>query len=67
MAAEEGHIPQVFKDLLANLIRTGYVYEIPESRIRRREALGLPPLPKGNSESILKTIQDLKIVKIISK
>jgi heterodisulfide reductase subunit C len=67
ISAEEGHIPQIFKDLLVNLIKTGYVYEIPESRIRRREAFGLPPLPKGNSENILKTIQDLKMVKIINE
>lgn len=66
MAAEEGHVPQLFRDLLLNLLKTGYVYEIPESRIRRREALGLPPLPKGNSESILKTIQDLKMVRIVN-
>jgi heterodisulfide reductase subunit C len=67
ISAEEGHIPQIFKDLLVNLIKTGYVYEIPESRIRRREAFGLPPLPKGNPENILKTIQDLKMVKIINE
>lgn len=66
MAAEEGHIPQIFRDLLSNLLKTGYVYEISEFRIRRREALGLAPLPKGNSESILKTIQDLKMARILN-
>jgi len=65
IAAKEGFIPQIFKMQLSNVIKTGYVYRIPESRIKRREMLGLPPLPQGNSESIVKSLQNLKIMKIL--
>ncbi|MEM3479805.1 MAG: hypothetical protein QXV74_07185, partial [Candidatus Bathyarchaeia archaeon] len=61
MAAMEGRIPQVFKDILGTLLKTGYIYEIPESRIKRREALGLPPLPKANIESLARTFGSMNI------
>ena len=67
IAAKEGFIPQIFKTQLSNVIKTGYVYRIPESRIKRREALGLPPLPRGNSENIMKSIQKLEIMKILEE
>lgn len=67
IAAKEGFIPQIFKMQLSNVIKTGYVYRIPESRIKRREALGLPPLPRGNSENITKSIQKLEIMKILEE
>lgn len=65
MAAMEGRIPQVFKDILGTLLRTGYIYEIPESRIKRREALGLPQLPKANIESLAKTLEGMNIKALI--
>ncbi len=65
MAAEKGYIPQIFKIQLANVLKTGYVYKIPESKIKRRETLGLPPLPRGNPESIMKSLKNLKIMKIL--
>ncbi len=67
IAAKEGFIPQIFKTQLSNVIKTGYVYRIPESRIKRREALGLPPLPRGNPENITKSIQKLEIMKILEE
>jgi len=65
MAAAEGRIPQLFKVQLGNLIKTGYVYEIPESRIKRREALGLPPLPKGDVEGLIKSLKGLSVMKVL--
>lgn len=65
MAAMEGRIPQAFKILLGNLIKTGYIYEIPESRIKRRETLQLPPLPKTNVESLTKSLQNLDIKRFL--
>jgi len=65
LAAEKGYIPQVFKDLGSNILKTGYAYKIPEMRIKRREALGLPPLPRGNPESISKTLGEKGFLKII--
>lgn len=65
MAAAEGRIPEVFKALLGNLIKSGYIYEIPESRVRRRESLGLPPLPKVNIEGLNKSLQGTGIEKFL--
>ncbi|MEM1586036.1 MAG: 4Fe-4S dicluster domain-containing protein [Candidatus Bathyarchaeia archaeon] len=65
MAVMEGQIPEVYKALLGTLIKTGYIYEIPESRIKRREALGLPPLPKVNLESLNKSLQNIGIEKFL--
>jgi len=53
MAAKEKQVmPLVFRQLASNLIKTGYVYAIPESRLKRREKQGLPPLPIANLEDI---------------
>jgi len=49
---EKGMIPLVFRELASNLLKTGYVYVIPESRLKRRTEQGLPPLPRANLEVI---------------
>jgi heterodisulfide reductase subunit C len=64
LAAEEGIFPQVFKDQCASVLESGYAYKIPDLRIKKRDSLGLPPLPKGNPESVKKS---LKGVNFISK
>jgi len=51
---EKGVMPIVFKELASNILRTGYVYQIPESRHKRREMQGLPTLPKPNLEDVKK-------------
>jgi heterodisulfide reductase subunit C len=63
LAAEEGIVPQVFKDQYASILESGYAYKIPELRLKKREALGLPPLPKGNPESIRKSLKDVSFMK----
>ncbi|MEM2321522.1 MAG: 4Fe-4S dicluster domain-containing protein [Candidatus Bathyarchaeia archaeon] len=50
-------IPLVYKELAENLAKTGFVYIIPESRIKRREEMGLPPLPKTSPEDIMKIFE----------
>lgn len=65
LAAAEGRIPEVYRMLLGNLVKTGYIYEIPESRIKRREALGLPPLPKVGIEALNKTIRRLDVERLL--
>lgn len=57
MAAEQGVVPQVFKDEASSIVESGYAYRIPESRLKKRESLGLPPLPKGNPVSICKSLR----------
>ena len=57
VAAEKGIVPQVFKDEASSILESGYAYRIPELRLKKRETLGLPPLPKGNPTSIGKTLR----------
>lgn len=67
LAAEQGHIPQVFKEECASILECGYAYRIPELRIKKRETNGLPPLPKGNPESIRKTMREVHLLKHVEK
>jgi len=67
LAAEKGFIPQVFKEQGSSILETGYAYKIPELRIKKRESLGLPPLPKGNPENIRKTLREVDFLKFIEK
>lgn len=67
LAAKEGHIPQVFKDQCASILESGYSYRIPELRLKKRENLGLPPLPKGNPEGIRKTLCDVHFLKYVER
>jgi len=54
LAVDEGFIPIVYRNLGSNVLKTGYAYKIPESRHRKREEQGLPPLPKANLKSLAK-------------
>jgi heterodisulfide reductase subunit C len=54
---EKRVMPLVYKELASNLLETGYVYSISESRHRRREMQGLPRLPKPNLEHISKIFE----------
>jgi heterodisulfide reductase subunit C len=67
LAAEQGHIPQVFKEQCASILESGYAYKIPELRIKKRETSGLPPLPKGNPDSIRKTLKEVHLLKHMEK
>jgi len=67
LAAEKGYIPPVFKEQASNVLELGYAYKIPELRIKKRESLGLPPLPKGNPESIGKCLKGVSFLKFIEK
>ncbi|MEM2098327.1 MAG: 4Fe-4S dicluster domain-containing protein [Candidatus Bathyarchaeia archaeon] len=62
LAAEKGCVPQVFKDQAASVLESGYAYKIPDLRIKKRESQGLPSLPKGNPESIRKTLEGVKFI-----
>ena len=67
LAAEQGHIPQVFKEECSSILESGYAYKIPELRLKKRESLGLPPLPKGNPESLGKTLRRVSLLKHLEK
>jgi heterodisulfide reductase subunit C len=65
LAAEKGYVPQVFKEQATSVLESGYAYKIPELRIKKRETSGLPPLPKGNAESIRKSLQGVGFLKFL--
>jgi len=67
LAAERGHVPQVFKEQCSSILESGYAYKIPELRLKKRETLGLPPLPKGNPESLGKTLRTVHFLKHVEK
>jgi CoB--CoM heterodisulfide reductase subunit C len=67
IAAEEGIFPQVFKEQCASVLESGYAYKIPDLRIKKREQTGLPPLPKGNPESIKKSLKGVAFMKHMEK
>jgi heterodisulfide reductase subunit C len=67
LAAEKGIVPQVFKEEASSILESGYAYRIPELRLKKRETLGLPPLPKGNPESIGKTLRKIGFLKCVEK
>jgi heterodisulfide reductase subunit C len=54
MAVKEGVIPDVFRELTDNILKTGYAYMIPELRLKKRAEKGLPPLPEANVEDVAK-------------
>jgi heterodisulfide reductase subunit C len=67
LAAQEGIFPQVFKEQALSILESGYAYKIPELRIKKRVSLGLPPLPKGNPESMRKVLKGTGLLKHIEK
>jgi len=64
---EKNMMPMVSKGLATNLLKTGYIYTIPESRLKRRIEQGLPPLPKANIESISKIFDAVCFKKILDE
>jgi len=62
LAAENGCIPHVFKDQASSILESGYAYKIPDLRIKKRETTGLPPLPKGNPESVRKSLKGISFI-----
>lgn len=67
LAAQQALVPQVFKQLGATILETGYAYKIPELRLKKREDLGLPPLPKGSTENLNKILSKVHFQKVIGK
>jgi len=65
LAVKEGYVPPVFKVLASSILDTGYAYRIPEMRIKKREELGLPPLPKGKPKSLAKLTERIEFKKLL--
>jgi heterodisulfide reductase subunit C len=67
LAAQQGHIPGVFKELGSAILETGYAYKISDLRIKKREEQGLPSLPKGGTEGLGKILQKTFFLKHMKK
>ena len=67
LAADRGCFPQVFRDQVGSVLESGYAYKIPELRVKKRETQGLPPLPKGNAESLRKSLKGVKFIENVGK
>ena len=63
MAVKEGIIPDVFRELTDNIMKTGYAYRIPELRLKKRVEKGLPPLPETNLEDVCKLFDVIAVSK----
>jgi heterodisulfide reductase subunit C len=62
---EKRLMPRIYEELASNLLKTGYVYVIPRSRLNRRKEQGLPPLPKSNIEHVAKIFKVTGFSKIL--
>jgi len=63
MAVKEGVIPDVFRELTDNILKTGYAYRIPDLRLKKRAEKGLPPLPEANLEDVAKLFDAVAVSK----
>jgi len=60
-------MPAIYKQMLSNILKTGYVYLIPELRIKRRIQRGLPPLPRSDSKQTAKLFDATHMSDILEK
>ncbi len=67
MAVKEGFIPTVFREIGSNIVKGASAYEIPELRLKKREELGLPPLPKFAGERVNKLAEIVGFTKLMEK
>lgn len=64
LAIEEGIIPDLYRALSSNIIKTGWVNIVSTSTLKRRELIGLPPLPKTKLEDIKNLAEATNLTKI---
>ena len=67
LAVKEGYIPKFYKNTGVNILKTGLAYMIPKSRLRRRESLGLPPLPLVKVEDLTKLGKITGFLELVEK
>ena len=67
IAVNEGIVPPLFRELMENILKTGYAYKIPELRQKKRIKRGLPTLPKANTDDMAKIFDVLSLSKITKK
>jgi heterodisulfide reductase subunit C len=67
LAAKKGYVPQVFREQALSILESGCAYKIPETRIKRRVELGLPPLPARKPAEIRKALKKTGILKLVGE
>lgn len=66
-AAQRGIVPLIFKELGSSILESGVAYRIPELRLKKRGEIGLPPLPKGNPDAMVKLANATGFSKMLNK
>lgn len=66
-AVQSGYVPLIFRELGSSILESGIAYRIPELRLRKREEVGLPPLPKGSPEAMKKLAKATGFSRIVKK
>jgi heterodisulfide reductase subunit C len=66
-AAQRGIVPLVFKELGSSILESGVAYRIPELRLKKRGEIGLPPLPTGNPDAMVKLANATGFSKMLNK
>ncbi len=67
LAVKEGYTPMVFKELAGAVLETGLAYKIPELRLKKRQEIGLPPLPKSDTRNLSKLLKQTGFSRLTGK
>jgi len=54
MAVKKGYTPDAYRGFARNILKSGYAYNIPSFRLKKRKERGLPPIPEPKTEDIAK-------------
>ncbi len=54
MAVAEGYVPDPLVKIGASILESGLAYNISSVRLKKREKMGLPPLPESSVNDLLK-------------
>ncbi len=67
LAVERETMPVVYKELASNILKTGYAYVVPGLRLKKREEMELPSLPKANLENLAKLFDVTGLSKMLER
>jgi len=67
LAVKEGFMPPVYKEMASNILQTGLAYKITDLRLKKRQEIGLPLLPKADLESVNKLADATGFSKVIQR
>ena len=47
LAVKKGYIPRIYREVGKNILNAGYAYKISKFKMKKRIAIGLPPLSEA--------------------